>query len=66
MNSTPEPVIFHREWKRPKITVYKPADTRPRFGWNRYDTCTIGCGIVLFRRAWSLTWAKPRAEVLPR
>lgn len=58
------PVIFHRVWTRPRVRVYRPADTRPGVMWNRYDTCTIGIGVVLFRRAWSLTWAKPRAEVL--
>lgn len=60
------PVLFHRVWTRPRVRVYRPADTRPRFMWNRYDTVTIGCGVVLFGRAWQLTWAKAKAEVLPR
>jgi hypothetical protein len=63
------PVVFHRKFTRPRVKVYRAADRGVRFGWNRYDTATIGCGIVLptFGRspgAWclSLVWARPIAE----
>lgn len=58
-----------RRWARPRVTVYRPADTRPRIDWNRYGAMagrggvTIGIGVVLFRRAWSLTWARPVSHV---
>lgn len=63
------PVIFHRVFTKPRVKIYRAADRGVRFVWNRYDTATIGCGVILptFGRrpgAWavSLVWAKPVAE----
>jgi len=60
---------FTRKWRRPRLKVYRPADTRPRVMWNRYGAmmgrggCIIGIGVILFRRAWSLQWATPVSHV---
>ena len=48
----------------PRITVYRPADTTPRFGWNRYFAgtprqVTIGAGFVAFGRCFSFQWRRP-------
>lgn len=48
----------------PALTIYRPADTKPRFGWNRYyegtpQQVTIGAGFVAFRRCFSLQWRRP-------
>jgi hypothetical protein len=43
----------------PKVTVYRPADTRPRLGLNRYPHVVIGAYVVAFRRCWGLRWRRP-------
>lgn len=66
------PVVFHRRFTKPRVTIYRAADRGVRLAWNRYDTATIGCAVVLptlGRRpgAWcvGITWAKPVSETLP-
>jgi hypothetical protein len=49
---------FH--WRWPKITVYVPADKRPRTLLNRYPHNVIGAAVVLFGRCWSLQWKGSR------
>lgn len=44
---------------RPKITVYRPADTHPRIGFNRYPGVVIGAYAVFCRRCWGLQWRRP-------
>jgi len=52
-------------WRRPKVTVYRPADQRLSARFNRYGAvngrggAVIGVCIVLFGRAWSLVWGRP-------
>lgn len=43
-------------WRWPKVTIYKPADSRPRAMWNRYPHNIIGAAVVLFGRCWGVTW----------
>lgn len=38
------------------LTVYAPADKRPRWMLNRYPHNVIGAAVVLFGRCWSVTW----------
>jgi len=58
-------VTWRKRWCRPRFKVYTPADKGPRLLLNKYGDVnriggvTIGICAVLFRRAWSLTWAKP-------
>lgn len=60
---TNKPVVFHREWRRPRLTVYRAAEPRRLHAvWNRYDTCTIGAALQISGRVFSLVWARPRAE----
>lgn len=51
-------------WRRPKMTVYRPADTRPRAVLNRYPHNIIGAAVILFGRSWSVTWkgSRPRTS----
>lgn len=47
-------------WRWPRVTVYTPADTRPRALLNRYPHNVIGAAVVMFGRCWSLTWKGSR------
>lgn len=47
-------------WHWPRLTVYKPADTKFRVGLNRYPHNVIGAGMVAFGRCWSITWRGTR------
>jgi hypothetical protein len=44
----------------PRFNVYKPADTRPRAGLNRYPHNVIGAAVVVFRRCWGVQWKGTR------
>lgn len=43
-------------WRRPQVTIYRPADKSPRATWNRYPHNVIGAAVVLFGRCWGVTW----------
>lgn len=45
-------------WRRPRLTVYRPNDTRPRVLLNRYPGVVIGIAAVAFKRCLSITWKK--------
>lgn len=47
-------------WRWPRVTVYNPADTRPRALLNRYPDDVIGAAVVLFGRCWGVTWKGSR------
>jgi hypothetical protein len=45
-------------WTWPTFNVYKPADQRFRFLWNRYPHHKIGAGVVMFGRCWAVKWKR--------
>jgi hypothetical protein len=50
-------------WRRPVFNVYKPADTHPRVGLNRYPHNVIGAAVVMFGRCWVVNWkGSPRRK----
>lgn len=44
------------DWIRPRLTVYRPADPRPRAMLNHWGDEVIGVAVVAFGRCWSLQW----------
>jgi len=51
---------------RPRVTIYKGADSMWRFVWNRYNEIpghdpgvTIGAALVMGNRVVGVQWARP-------
>ncbi|MGH8883276.1 MAG: hypothetical protein ACRD0P_39035 [Stackebrandtia sp.] len=54
------PVVWRRQWRRPRVTLYTAAPPRRwRVARNRYGTCTIGVAVQAGSRVLSLVWARP-------